>query len=147
MRPEVLQAANFDNGSASRRGSREPTAPALEGGKMDLRRIDFDSPTEIREFEKGRFEVYEVGPTILGRATYEPGWKWSEHVGATRGERLCQIEHVGVVLASPARPRFGAPDARRRSSRAPPASRCVGACRRDSPSRHRGRRHLERRLR
>jgi hypothetical protein len=66
---------------------------------MDLRLIDFDSPTEIREFEKGRFEVYEVGPTILGRATYEPGWKWSEHVGATRGERLCKIEHVGVVLA------------------------------------------------
>ncbi len=39
---------------------------------MDLRLTDFDSPTEIREFEKGRFEVYEVGPTILGRATYEP---------------------------------------------------------------------------
>src|SRR4030095_5434523 len=96
MRPEVLQAANFDNGSASRRGSREPTAPALEGGKMDLRLIDFDSPTEIREFEQGRCEV---GPTILGRATYEPGWKWSEHVGATRGERLSKIEHVGVVLA------------------------------------------------
>jgi hypothetical protein len=66
---------------------------------MDLRLIDFDSPSEIREFEKGRFEVYEVGPMILGRATYEPGWKWSEHVGAARGERLCQIEHVGVVLA------------------------------------------------
>ena len=66
---------------------------------MDLRVIDFDSPNEIREFEKGRLEVYEVGPMTLGRATYEPGWKWSEHVGAARGERLCQIEHVGVVLA------------------------------------------------
>ena len=69
---------------------------------MDLRLIDFDSPSEIREFEKGRFEVYEVGPMTLGRATYEPGWKWSEHVGATHGERLCQIEHVGVVLAGQA---------------------------------------------
>jgi hypothetical protein len=29
---------------------------------MDLRLIDFDSPDEIREFEKGRFEVFEVGP-------------------------------------------------------------------------------------
>jgi hypothetical protein len=28
---------------------------------MDLRLIDRDSPSEIREFEKGRFEVYEVG--------------------------------------------------------------------------------------
>jgi hypothetical protein len=24
----------------------------------------------------------------LGRATYEPGWKWSEHVGAATDERL-----------------------------------------------------------
>jgi hypothetical protein len=28
---------------------------------MDLRLIDCDTPSEIREFEKGRFEVYEVG--------------------------------------------------------------------------------------
>ena len=35
-----------------------------------------------------------VGPMTLGRATYEPGWKWSEHVGAATGERLCQVEHV-----------------------------------------------------
>jgi hypothetical protein len=66
---------------------------------MDLQLIDFDHPSETREFDKGRFEVYRVGPMTLGRATYEPGWKWSEHVGAPRGERLCQIEHVGVVLA------------------------------------------------
>jgi hypothetical protein len=65
---------------------------------MDLRLIDFDSPSEVREFEKGRFEVFEVGPMVLGRATYEPGWKWSEHVGAARGESLCQVEHVGLVL-------------------------------------------------
>ena len=65
---------------------------------MDLELINFDSPTEVRNFEKGRFEVYEVGPTTLGRATYEPGWRWSEHVGAATGEPLCQVEHVGLVL-------------------------------------------------
>ena len=31
----------------------------------------------------------------LGRATYEPGWRWSEHVG----EGLCQVEHVALVLS------------------------------------------------
>ena len=35
----------------------------------------------------------------LGRATYEPGWKWSEHVGRHTGESLCQIEHVGLVMS------------------------------------------------
>ena len=69
---------------------------------MDLRLIDFNSPNEIREFEKGRFEVYEVGPMTLGRATYEPGWKWSEHVGAPSGEAMCQVEHVGLVISGQA---------------------------------------------
>ena len=40
---------------------------------------------EVREFEKGRFEVLEIGGLTIGRATYEPGWKWSEHVGAASG--------------------------------------------------------------
>ncbi len=66
---------------------------------MDLTTINFDSPTETRTFEKGRFELYRVGPATLGRATYEPGWKWSEHVGAASGQSSCEVEHVGLVLS------------------------------------------------
>ena len=65
---------------------------------MDLSLVALDEPHETRTFEKGRFELYRVGPMTLGRATYEPGWKWSEHVGAQSGEALCQVEHVGLVL-------------------------------------------------
>ena len=65
---------------------------------MDLTLVQLDNPTETRSFEKGRFEVYRVGPMTLGRATYEPGWKWSQHVGAAAGAELCQVEHVGLVL-------------------------------------------------
>jgi quercetin dioxygenase-like cupin family protein len=66
---------------------------------MDLTLLPLDQPTETRTFEKGRFDVYAVGPMTLGRATYDPGWRWSEHVGAATGERLCQVEHVGLVLS------------------------------------------------
>jgi quercetin dioxygenase-like cupin family protein len=66
---------------------------------MDLSLVNFDDPVEVRTFEKGRFEVYSVGPMTLGRATYEPGWKWSEHVGPGTGEMSCQVEHVGLVLS------------------------------------------------
>ena len=66
---------------------------------MDLTLINLDQPTETREFEKGRFETYVVGPMTLGRATYEPGWKWSEHVGAQTGATSCQVEHVGFVVS------------------------------------------------
>ncbi|MBA3262877.1 MAG: cupin domain-containing protein [Thermoleophilaceae bacterium] len=69
---------------------------------MDLILLPFDRPTETRTFEKGRFEVYEVGPMTLGRATYDPGWRWSKHVGAAGGESLCQVEHVGLVLSGEA---------------------------------------------
>jgi quercetin dioxygenase-like cupin family protein len=65
---------------------------------MDLELINVDDPSEVRIFEKGRFELYRVGPATIGRATYEPGWKWSEHVGPVTGEASCPVEHVGLVL-------------------------------------------------
>jgi mannose-6-phosphate isomerase-like protein (cupin superfamily) len=35
----------------------------------------------------------------VGRATYEPGWRWSEHVGPTAGTKSCEVEHVGLVVS------------------------------------------------
>jgi quercetin dioxygenase-like cupin family protein len=69
---------------------------------MDLALVNFADPAEVRTFEKGKFELYSVGPMTLGRATYEPGWKWSEHVGPSTGQASCQVEHVGLVLSGQA---------------------------------------------
>jgi quercetin dioxygenase-like cupin family protein len=62
----------------------------------------FESPDEVREFEKGRFELVRIGGMTVGRATYEPGWKWSEHVAPTAGTPTCQVEHVGLVISGQA---------------------------------------------
>lgn len=59
----------------------------------------FDEPDEVRTFSNGKFEVVHSGGMTIGRATYQPGWRWSKDVGAPQGERMCQIEHVGVVLS------------------------------------------------
>ena len=59
----------------------------------------FEQPDELREFEKGRFEVVTIGGMTIGRATYQPGWKWSEHVGKRLGQGHCQVEHVGLVVS------------------------------------------------
>lgn len=59
----------------------------------------FDHPDETRTFEKGKFEVVRIGGLTIGRATYEPGWKWSEHVGQQTGTALCEVEHVGLVVS------------------------------------------------
>jgi len=59
----------------------------------------FEQPDEVREFELGRFELVHLGGMTIGRATYQPGWKWSEHVGKPLGQSHCQVEHVGMVLS------------------------------------------------
>ena len=59
----------------------------------------FESPDEVRNFEKGKFEIVKLGGMTIGRATYEPGWKWSTHVGAATGAKRCQVEHVGMVIS------------------------------------------------
>ena len=59
----------------------------------------FESPDEVRVFEKGRLEIVRLGSMVLGRARYEPGWKWSVHVAPTAGTRSCQVSHLGLVIA------------------------------------------------
>jgi len=58
----------------------------------------FEKPDEVRTMPRGRFEVVNLGGQVIGRASYEPGWRWSEHVGPTVGARRCAVEHVGLVL-------------------------------------------------
>ena len=64
--------------------------------QIDIRRLD--APDEVRRFEHGSFELVGLGGMTIGRATYEPGWKWSEHVGGGP-EARCQVEHVGMVVS------------------------------------------------
>jgi quercetin dioxygenase-like cupin family protein len=59
----------------------------------------FEHPDEVREMVKGRFELVKLAGITIGRATYEPGWRWSEHVGPGVGASRCVVEHVGLVLA------------------------------------------------
>ena len=72
---------------------------------MNLELVALSDPVETREFEQGRFELYRVGPVTIGRATYEPGWRWSEHVGAAAGMASCRSSTSGSCSAG--RPRCG----------------------------------------
>jgi hypothetical protein len=66
---------------------------------MELVIKRFKEPDERRAFPFGSFELVELGGMTVGRASYEPGWKWSEHVGAATGATLCEVEHVGMVVS------------------------------------------------
>ena len=66
----------------------------------------FEKPDETRVLKKGRFEIVRLGGMTLGRATYEPGWRWSEHVGRELGQERCSVEHVGFVISGTATAAF-----------------------------------------
>lgn len=73
---------------------------------LDIILKRFETPDELRHFQNGRFELVPIGGLTIGRATYEPGWKWSLHVGPTVGAERCTVEHVGLVLAGHATAAF-----------------------------------------
>ena len=66
---------------------------------MQLRRKRFDRPDEVRTVEKGRIELVELGELAVGRAIFEPGWRWSEHVKPIVGTDSCQVHHIGYVVS------------------------------------------------
>jgi len=66
---------------------------------LDVILKSFEQPDEVRDFEKGKFELVHIGGMTIGRATYSPGWRWSVHVGRSLGKKSCDVEHVGMVLS------------------------------------------------
>ncbi len=59
----------------------------------------FDSPDEVRNFQaNGHVDLVNVGGHAIGRARFEPGWKWSNDVKPVAKTDSCQTYHVGYVL-------------------------------------------------
>jgi uncharacterized protein YjlB len=59
----------------------------------------FDNPDEVREFPLGRLELVEVGGAVIGRAIFEPGWRWSTSVQPLAGTRSCEAPHFQYHVA------------------------------------------------
>ena len=64
-------------------------------------RKSLNQPEETRPFEDGmgRLELVDVEAGAVGRATFEPGWKWSKHVKPIAKTESCQFAHLGYVLS------------------------------------------------
>ena len=86
----------------------------------------FEESDELREFEKGRFEVIHFDSMTIGRATYEPGWKWSVDVSPLTDTDFCEVEHLGMVLE-------GHATCRSKTARCTPLARAI--CSTSAPSR------------
>jgi hypothetical protein len=58
-----------------------------------------DSPHETRTFKAhGQLDVVTLGDFTLGKATFEPGWRWSEDVKPLAGTDSCRTRHTGICI-------------------------------------------------
>lgn len=66
-----------------------------------LIRKSLDSPEETRLFQggTGQLEVVNAEGGAVGRATFMPGWKWSEHVKPIAKTDSCQAAHTGYFIS------------------------------------------------
>src|SRR5438067_12824765 len=58
-----------------------------------------NSPEEVRKFDNGKVELVNVAGAAVGRATFEPGWKWSTCVKPIAKTNSCQAAHYGYQLS------------------------------------------------
>lgn len=54
---------------------------------------NFSKPDEVREFPKGKLELVKIGDATIGRATFQPGWKWSQSLQPLVKTSSCEAPH------------------------------------------------------
>ena len=64
-----------------------------------LQAKSLDIPDEVRPFQNGRVDIFDLGDIVVGRMVFEPGWHWVEEVRHIAGTELCEYHHIGVALA------------------------------------------------
>jgi hypothetical protein len=64
-----------------------------------MQKGSFARPEELRTFEKGRVELVTIGGTTFGRATFQPGWRWSTCVKPLAKTESCEAPHLQYHVA------------------------------------------------
>src|SRR6202008_4578756 len=79
---------------------REGAMPQLADttqARAELR--SFATPDEVREFPKGRLELVTVGGATIGRAVFQPGWRWATSVQPIVRTASCEAPHFQYHVA------------------------------------------------
>jgi hypothetical protein len=64
---------------------------AIDLAKMELKNLN--TPDEVRNFEKGKIDLVKIGGAVVGRGTFQPGWRWSTHVKPIAKTKSCEAPH------------------------------------------------------
>jgi class 3 adenylate cyclase len=71
----------------------------LQESVVRLQRRRFSEPDEVRPVSNGRIDIVSLDDRVVGRMTYEPGWRWSRDVKPIAGTETCQFHHFGVTVS------------------------------------------------
>jgi quercetin dioxygenase-like cupin family protein len=67
---------------------------------MELQAKSIDVPDETRVVgTQARMEIVHLGQITAVRATFQPGFRWTEHARPVVGTDLCQVRHTGYVVS------------------------------------------------
>ncbi|MEO3828488.1 cupin domain-containing protein [Actinomadura sp. B10D3] len=58
-----------------------------------------EKPDDRRDFPRGHLEVVNLTGLTFGKATFEPGWRWTESVRDIAGTDLCEVHHNGYIVS------------------------------------------------
>jgi hypothetical protein len=75
------------------------TQPAVAKMMEKAEHKGFGTPDEVREFPKGRLELVKIGGAVIGRAVFEPGWRWSTSLQPIVKTETCEAPHFQYHVA------------------------------------------------
>ena len=73
--------------------------PVTGAGFMGAEIKNFSKPDEVREFPYGKLELVKIGNATIGKATFQPGWKWSTSVQPLVNTKSCEAPHFQYHLS------------------------------------------------
>jgi hypothetical protein len=59
--------------------------------KMEVKSLNI--PDEVRKFDKGKLDLVNIGGATIGRAVFEPGWRWSTSLKPIVNTKSCEAPH------------------------------------------------------
>jgi hypothetical protein len=69
-------------------------------GAVQVRSLD--QADEKRSFLNGVVDMVTIADTMIGRARFEPGWRWSNDVKPIAGTDWCMVLHEGYRVSGTA---------------------------------------------
>ena len=64
-----------------------------------MQKKNLSQPDEMRSFDLGKLELVTLGGVTFGRATLQPGWRWSTCVKPLVKTKSCEAPHLQYHVA------------------------------------------------